>query len=91
MIWTYSIVQKELQCLQNQYEIVAIYVFLYTDCVSWGNWTIFLEIWQNEKCSIGFNINSEFGKVQQFEVKKFDYLICSIIWFNLTSKMLNWD
>ncbi len=35
---------------------------------------------------MGFNVNSVFEKVRWFEIEKFNYLSCSIIWFDLIQK-----
>ncbi len=45
----------------------------------------------NQKSSIGFNINAVFEKVQWFEFEKLNNLNRSPIWLDLIQKMLNWN
>jgi hypothetical protein len=79
--------------MQKQYEIVAIYLYLFTDFVRWDNWTIFWKfdacstlIWINLKMLSWFECNLEFEKVWWFDIQKIDYLNCSIIQFDVMQK-----
>ncbi len=63
---------------------------LVTDFASWDNCDIKIgslanfvpKFDNNQKCWVGFNVNSLFEKVQWFEIENFDCLNCSIIWFD---------
>ncbi len=77
----------------KEYKIVAIYIFLVIVFASWdncnvriGNFAKLVHKFDNnlKKYWIGFNL--VFENVQWFEVENFDYLNCSIIWFDLIQK-----
>jgi hypothetical protein len=79
----------------EKYKIVAINLFIVTGFTSWDNWNIKIGNLANlipkfdnhlQKCWIGFSVNSVFEKVWWFEIEKFNYLYCTIIWFDFIQK-----